>query len=67
MKARLLASARPRAWVGPAARPRTGSSGDRGAHTADKIREFLAKVGRVKAKADNWKDYYFGDVDKLTD
>jgi NitT/TauT family transport system substrate-binding protein len=34
---------------------------------ADKISEFLAKVGRVKAKPDNWKDYYFGDVDKLTD
>ena len=32
---------------------------------ADKISEFLAKVGRVKAKPDNWKDYYFGDVDKL--
>jgi NitT/TauT family transport system substrate-binding protein len=34
---------------------------------ADKISEFLAKVGRVKAKPDNWKDYYFGDVDKLVD
>ena len=34
---------------------------------ADKISEFLAKVGRVKVKPDNWKDYYFGDVDKLTD
>jgi NitT/TauT family transport system substrate-binding protein len=34
---------------------------------ADKISEFLAKVGRIKAKPDNWKDYYFGDVDKLTD
>lgn len=34
---------------------------------ADKISEFLAKVGRVKAKPDNWKDYYFGDVDKLAD
>ena len=33
---------------------------------ADKISEFLAKVGRVKAKPDNWKDYYFGDVDKLS-
>ena len=32
---------------------------------ADKISEFLAKVGRIKAKPDNWKDYYFGDVDKL--
>src|SRR6185436_15251920 len=32
---------------------------------ADKISEFLAKVGRVKVKPDNWKDYYFGDVDKL--
>ena len=34
---------------------------------ADRISEFLAKVGRVKAKPDNWKDYYFGDVDKLKD
>src|SRR3954465_10071708 len=34
---------------------------------ADKISEFLAQVGRIKAKPDNWKDYYFGDVDKLTD
>ena len=34
---------------------------------ADKISEFLAKVGRIKAKPDNWKDYYFGDVDKLAD
>jgi NitT/TauT family transport system substrate-binding protein len=34
---------------------------------ADKISEFLAKVGRVKAKPDNWKDYYFGDVEKLAD
>jgi len=33
---------------------------------ADKISEFLAKVGRIKAKPDNWKDYYFGDVDRLT-
>src|SRR3954464_11686073 len=32
---------------------------------ADKISEFLAKVGRIKAKPDNWKDYYFGDVEKL--
>jgi NitT/TauT family transport system substrate-binding protein len=32
---------------------------------ADKISEFLARVGRVKVKPDNWKDYYFGDVDKL--
>jgi NitT/TauT family transport system substrate-binding protein len=32
---------------------------------ADKISAFLAKVGRVKAKPDDWKDYYFGDVDKL--
>ena len=24
-----------------------------------------AKVGRVKVRPDNWKDYYFGDVDKL--
>jgi NitT/TauT family transport system substrate-binding protein len=32
---------------------------------ADKISEFLAKVGRVKVKPANWKDYYFGDVDKL--
>jgi NitT/TauT family transport system substrate-binding protein len=34
---------------------------------ADKISEFLAKVGRVKAKPDRWQDYYFGDVEKLTD
>jgi sulfonate transport system substrate-binding protein len=34
---------------------------------ADKISEFLAKVGRIKGKPDNWKDYYFGDVDRLTD
>ena len=34
---------------------------------ADKISEFLAKVGRVKAKPDNWRDYYFGDVDRLAD
>ncbi len=34
---------------------------------ADKISEFLAKVGRVKAKPDRWEDYYFGDVDKLKD
>jgi sulfonate transport system substrate-binding protein len=32
---------------------------------ADKISEFLAKVGRIKAKPDRWQDYYFGDVDKL--
>ena len=34
---------------------------------ADKISEFLAKVGRVKAKPDKWQDYYFGDVEKLKD
>ncbi|MBV8840390.1 MAG: ABC transporter substrate-binding protein [Alphaproteobacteria bacterium] len=34
---------------------------------ADKISEFLAKVGRIKAKPDRWQDYYFGDVDRLTD
>jgi NitT/TauT family transport system substrate-binding protein len=34
---------------------------------ADKISEFLAKVGRIKAKPDRWQDYYFGDVEKLTD
>jgi NitT/TauT family transport system substrate-binding protein len=34
---------------------------------ADKIGEFLHKVGRVKVKPDRWQDYYFGDVDKLTD
>jgi NitT/TauT family transport system substrate-binding protein len=34
---------------------------------ADKISEFLAKVGRIKAKPERWQDYYFGDVDKLTD
>src|ERR1043165_4648508 len=33
---------------------------------ADKISEFLAKVGRIKAKPESWKDYYFGDVEKLT-
>jgi sulfonate transport system substrate-binding protein len=33
---------------------------------ADKISEFLAKVGRIKAKPDNWKDYYFGDLDALS-
>src|SRR5882757_9121136 len=32
---------------------------------ADKISEFLHKVGRVKVKPDNWKDYYFGDVETL--
>lgn len=34
---------------------------------ADKISEFLTKVGRVKVKPDRWQDYYFGDVDKLQD
>src|SRR5436853_7227779 len=34
---------------------------------ADKISELLAKVGRIKSKPDNWKDYYFGDLDKLQD
>jgi NitT/TauT family transport system substrate-binding protein len=34
---------------------------------ADKISEFLAKVGRIKGKPERWQDYYFGDVDKLTD
>src|ERR1041385_2334942 len=34
---------------------------------ADKISEFLVKVGRIKAKPDRWQDYYFGDVDKLSD
>lgn len=34
---------------------------------ADKISAFLAKVGRIKAKPDRWQDYYFGDVDRLTD
>src|ERR1041384_7086560 len=34
---------------------------------ADKISEFLAKVGRIKAKPDKWQDYYFGDVEKLND
>jgi NitT/TauT family transport system substrate-binding protein len=34
---------------------------------ADKISEFLAKVGRIKAKPDRWQDYYFGDIDRLTD
>jgi NitT/TauT family transport system substrate-binding protein len=32
---------------------------------ADKISEFLARVGRIKAKPDNWKDYYFSDIDTL--
>ena len=32
---------------------------------ADKISEFLSKVGRIKAKPDNWKDYYFKDIDTL--
>jgi NitT/TauT family transport system substrate-binding protein len=32
---------------------------------ADKISEFLARVGRVKVRPENWKEYYFGDVDKL--
>jgi NitT/TauT family transport system substrate-binding protein len=34
---------------------------------ADKISAFLATVGRIKAKPEKWQDYYFGDVDKLTD
>src|SRR5882724_4322016 len=34
---------------------------------ADKISEFLAKVGRIKAKPERWQDYYFDDVDRLTD
>ena len=34
---------------------------------ADKISEFLHKVGRVKVRPDRWQDYYFGDVEKLTD
>jgi len=32
---------------------------------ADKISEFLHKVGRVKVKPDNWQDYYFGDLGAL--
>jgi NitT/TauT family transport system substrate-binding protein len=32
---------------------------------ADKISAFLAQVGRIKARPDNWKDYYFGDIDTL--
>src|SRR4051812_47972422 len=32
---------------------------------ADKISAFLAQVGRIKARPDNWKDYYFGDIDAL--
>jgi NitT/TauT family transport system substrate-binding protein len=32
---------------------------------ADKISEFLSKVGRIKAKPDNWKDYYFSDIETL--
>jgi NitT/TauT family transport system substrate-binding protein len=34
---------------------------------ADRISEFLHKVGRVKVKPNRWQDYYFGDIDKLTD
>ena len=34
---------------------------------ADKISEFLAKVGRVKVKPDNWKDYYSATWNKLED
>ena len=34
---------------------------------ADKISEFLHKVGRVKVRPDRWQEYYFGDVEKLTD
>jgi NitT/TauT family transport system substrate-binding protein len=34
---------------------------------ADKISEFLHKVGRVKVRPERWQDYYFGDVDKLAD
>src|SRR5258707_10184193 len=34
---------------------------------ADKISEFLHKVGRVKVKPERWQEYYFGDVEKLTD
>jgi NitT/TauT family transport system substrate-binding protein len=33
---------------------------------ADKISDFMHKAGRVKAKPDDWKDYYFGDVVALT-
>ena len=33
---------------------------------ADKISDFMHKAGRVKAKPDDWKDYYFGDVLALT-
>src|SRR3954469_20772396 len=32
---------------------------------ADKISAFLAKVRRIKAKPDDWKDYYFSGIDKL--
>ena len=32
---------------------------------ADKISEFLAKVGRVKVRPDNWQASPFGDVSKL--
>jgi hypothetical protein len=28
----------------------------------DKISEFMAASGRVKAKPDSWKDYYFRDA-----
>ena len=32
---------------------------------ADKISDFMAASGRVKAKPDDWKGYYFGNLDAL--
>jgi NitT/TauT family transport system substrate-binding protein len=32
---------------------------------ADKISDFMVASGHVKTKPDNWKDYYFGDLDAL--
>ena len=36
-------------------------------HGAQQISDFLFKVGRAKAKPDRWQDYYYGDIDALTD
>lgn len=32
---------------------------------ADKISDFLFRAGRVKAKPDDWRGYYFGDLEAL--
>ena len=32
---------------------------------ADKISKFMAVSGRVKARPDDWRDYYFGNIDGL--